>query len=161
MKKQVNLVDNKRGVIKKKKQVTLEPKIGEKLSAWLAKKKACMSCCCSSHCSIVEHDPMFSEIQTSDQQVYYQGMLDKSWLDELMYEESILMEPVYKDFILNMISSINLDLEGAADSVVGDFVEMGFSCYGGGVYQHLVGKAILTYLRYVAVENSDISEYLS
>ena len=126
MKKQVNLVDNKRGVIKNKKQVTLEPKIGEKLSAWLAKKKACVRCCCSSHCSIVEHDPMFSEIQTSDQQVYYQGMLDKSWLDGLMYEESILMEPVYKDFILNMISSINLDLEGAADSVVGDFVEMGF-----------------------------------
>ena len=126
VKKQVTFVEDKRVVINKKTQVTEEPKIGEKLSAWLAKKKACKRCCCSSHCSIVEHDASFCDIQTSGQQVYYQGMLDRSWLDEVMYKESVDVEPVYKDFILNMITSVNVDLEGATDFSVGDFGENDF-----------------------------------
>ena len=65
VKKQVTFVEDKRVVRKKKMQITEEPKIGEKLSAWLAKKKACKWCCCSSHGSIVEHDPRFCDIQTS------------------------------------------------------------------------------------------------
>ena len=120
-KKQVTFVEDKRVVRKKKMQVTEEPKIGEKLSAWLAKKKACKWCCCSSHCSIVEHDPRFCDIQTSGQQVNFQGMLDRSWLDEVMYKESVDVEPVYKDFVLNMISSVNVDLGGATDFSIGDF----------------------------------------
>ena len=58
--------------------------------------------------------------------MYYQGLLDRSWLDEVMYKESVDVEPVYKDFILNMITSVNVDLEGATDFSVGDFDGKGF-----------------------------------
>ena len=48
-------------------------------------------------------------------------MLDRSWLDEVMFKESIDVDPVNKDLILNMISSVNVDLEGATDFTIGDF----------------------------------------
>jgi hypothetical protein len=92
-----------------------EAKIGEKLSAWLAKKKACNLCCCSSHCSIVVHDPTSCEIQMTEQQVHYQGMLDRSWLDELEYREDVHVKTVHKDLFLDMICAVNMDLPGAAD----------------------------------------------
>ena len=101
-------------------QVCQDAQLGEKLSAWLAKKKACKLCCCSSHCSINVHGASSSQVGMTQQQVHYQGMLDRSWLDELEYEEDVHVEPVYKDFFMDLICAVNMDLTGVADAATED-----------------------------------------
>ena len=66
---------------KSKKQVdemNQEVQLGDKLSAWLAKKKACKMCCCAPHCSLVDHDPASRLVQKTVQQVDYQYLMDRS-----------------------------------------------------------------------------------
>ena len=56
--------------------------------------------------------------------------MDRSWEDELMYEESVYMEPKYKDFILDMISSTSVDLEGAIEVAAKDLMNFEDSSSG-------------------------------
>ena len=116
-----NVVNDEKEVKKKRKtsssksknqveEKNPEAKLGDKLSAWLAKKKACKMCCCAPHCSLVEHVPSSSLAQMTVQQVDYKYMMDRSWLDREQYEEEVKVEPNYKDYFLNLICSVNTDL---------------------------------------------------
>ena len=102
--------------------VKQEAQLGEKLSAWLAKKKACRMCCCSSHCSLVEHGPFTSQAQMTVQQVSYQNMLDRSWLDEQQYEKYVSVERVHNDYFLGLICDVNTDLGKETDDATEDAV---------------------------------------
>ena len=92
------------------KERNQEFQLGDKLSAWLAKKKACKMCCCAPHCSLVDHDPSSKLVQKTVQQVDYQYMMDRSWMDREQYEEDVKVEPDYKDQFLNLICSVNTDM---------------------------------------------------
>ena len=67
-------------------------------------------CCCAPHCSLVDHDPSGELVQKTVQQVDYQYMMDRSWMDKEQYEEDVKVEPDYKDHFLNLICSVNTDL---------------------------------------------------
>ena len=99
-----------------------EAQLGEKLSAWLAKKKACRMCCCSSHCSLVEHGPFTTQAQMTVQQVSYQSMLDRSWLDEEQYDEDVSVEHMHKDYFLSLICAVNTDLGEETNDATEDAV---------------------------------------
>ena len=94
--------------------------LGNKLSLWLAKKKCCGVCCCSSHCSLFEHeggDVVLSscDVMESD----FKGLLDKSWISYQDYEDSVCPEPSYRDPFLSLVCALNTDMAYAEGDLLG------------------------------------------
>ena len=80
-----------------------DPILGEKLSAWVMKKKACRFCCCELHCSLaVIHGSLESYYHFNHEEVIFNNMLDRSWFDDEEYEEYLKIQQQFNDPVLNL-----------------------------------------------------------
>ena len=93
--------------------------IGKKLDLWLAKKRVCKVCCCSSHCGLTDHDAVSSSSRFDVEQVSYPMLLDRSWMDTEDYMYSIVPEPSITDPFLSLICAVDTDLSLGETSLIG------------------------------------------
>ena len=93
--------------------------IGKKLDLWLAKKRVCKVCCCSSHCGLTDHDAVSSSSRFDVEQVSYPMLLDRSWMDTEDYMYSIVPEPSITDPFLSLICAVDTDLSLGETNLIG------------------------------------------
>ena len=98
--------------------------IGDKLSAWLAKKKACKNCCCLSHCVVLEHEAKSRDLQVPGQQMFYPGLLDRSWADDNEYLEDVREMAASDDPFMSILCAVNTDLSEGIDAEKNQVEEM-------------------------------------
>ena len=91
---------------------------GDKLDAWIAKKKmakkACVWCCCLAHCNITSHDrgavSAYVPAYQKEQQIEFPYMLDRSWMEMAEYE----VVPVRQEDnqFMSMLCALDTDFGG-------------------------------------------------
>ena len=95
--------------------------IGEKLDAFIAKKRKCkFLCCCTSHCEVAaghsKNDVYPNIISFSgDKQEVFPGLLDKSWCTMQKFEEQCVKSSQRMDGLSSMLCSINTDFGNPSD----------------------------------------------
>ena len=95
--------------------------IGEKLDAFIAKKRKCkFLCCCTSHCEVAaghsKNDVYPNIISFSgDKQEVFPGLLDKSWCTMQNFEEQCVKSSQRMDGLSSMLCSINTDFGNPSD----------------------------------------------
>ena len=85
--------------------------------------KPCSNCCCFSHCSLASHGEVEQsrEMSWEDVPINHQGFLDSSWATLEEFEEEIHSIGAKDKNLLDVISSVNIDLK-ADESCAADLL---------------------------------------
>ena len=92
-----------------------QTELGEKLDAWVSKKRKCeRNCCCPSHCAFFGHGKdkttFNSDIYSHKPEVEVFQLLDRSWMNDEQFEDETIQLCDYKTGLMSLVCAVNTDL---------------------------------------------------
>ena len=101
-----------------------QPELGEKLEAWVSKKRKCdRNCCCSSHCAFFGHakdkTTFNSDIYSHKPEEELFRVFDRSWMTDEQFEDETIHLCDHKTGLMSLVCAVNTDLDNSPWSVIG------------------------------------------
>ena len=88
--------------------------------------RPCLNCCCFAHCALdcqndepSSSESILSKFHSNAVGFLPTGWLDRSWISPEQYEEEIMSLTTLDKNLVELISSVNLDLSGVDGAILG------------------------------------------